>query len=228
MADFYSHTHTHTHLHTHTHTHTYTHTHLNGWLLLTHTHTHTYTHTHTHTHTQMLVNTNSCLLLFFVSFVFLPYQPIQLHFLLYPFQPVPLLEVGRLPLWLLNSHICNTLANMVTPWVLAGEWRRRRMVSSLTLNTACLCTSSSSVFPDIFLGFTILGEVFAYVTFFYSNHRGSHIPSSCIVCAVCVFVAGIHLSKTWMSGSFECMWWNACVHRLDLGFILSSEGVLGE
>ena len=32
-----------------------------------------------------------------------------------------------------------------------------------------------------------------------------------------VFVAGIHLSRTWMSGSFESMRWNACVHRLDLG-----------
>ena len=32
----------------------------------------------------------------------------------------------------------------------------------------------------------------------------------------CVFVASIHLSRTWMSGSFESMWWNACVHRLYL------------
>ena len=33
----------------------------------------------------------------------------------------------------------------------------------------------------------------------------------------CVFVAGIHPSRTWMSGSLESVWWNACVHRLDLG-----------
>ena len=32
-----------------------------------------------------------------------------------------------------------------------------------------------------------------------------------------VFVASIHPSWTWMSGSFESMWWNACEHRLDLG-----------
>ena len=32
-----------------------------------------------------------------------------------------------------------------------------------------------------------------------------------------VFVAGIHPSRTWMSGSFESVQWNACVHRLDLG-----------
>ena len=31
------------------------------------------------------------------------------------------------------------------------------------------------------------------------------------------FVAGIHPSRTWTSGSFESMRWNACLHRLDLG-----------
>ena len=34
--------------------------------------------------------------------------------------------------------------------------------------------------------------------------------------AGCVFVAGIHPSRTWMSGSLESLRWNACVHRLDL------------
>ena len=34
----------------------------------------------------------------------------------------------------------------------------------------------------------------------------------------CVFVAGIHPSRTCMSGSFESVRWNACVHRLDLSF----------
>ena len=32
-----------------------------------------------------------------------------------------------------------------------------------------------------------------------------------------VFFANIHLSRTWMSASFESVRWNACVHRLDLG-----------
>ena len=48
--------------------------------------------------------------------------------------------------------------------------------------------------------------------------RQSH-SMSWMVHAGCVFqlfVAGIHLSRTWMSGSFESMWWNVCVHRLDL------------
>ena len=35
--------------------------------------------------------------------------------------------------------------------------------------------------------------------------------------AGCMFVASVHLSRTWMSGSFEFEQWNACVHRLDLG-----------
>ena len=34
---------------------------------------------------------------------------------------------------------------------------------------------------------------------------------------VCVFVAGIHPSRTWMSGSLKSVRCNACVHRLDLG-----------
>ena len=65
---------------------------------------------------------------------------------------------------------------------------------------------------------TILGELFAYATvFFSSNHRGSHIPSSWMVHAGCVFVASTHPPRTRMSGSIESVLWNACVHRLDLG-----------
>ena len=39
-----------------------------------------------------------------------------------------------------------------------------------------------------------------------------------MVCVGCVFDAGIHLSRTWMSGPFKPVLWNACVHRLDLGW----------
>ena len=42
-----------------------------------------------------------------------------------------------------------------------------------------------------------------------------------MVCAGCVFVAGIHPSRTWTSGSLESVRWNACVHRLDLGLYSS-------
>ena len=75
--------------------------------------------------------------------------------------------------------------------------------------------SSSSVFPAISLGFTILGEIFAYVTVSQFNHRDNHIQSSWMVHAKCVFVPGIQLSISWRSGSFEAMRWNTCVHRLD-------------
>ena len=37
-----------------------------------------------------------------------------------------------------------------------------------------------------------------------------------MVHAGCVFVASIHPSRTWTSGSFESVPWHACVHRLDL------------
>ena len=84
-------------------------------------------------------------------------------------------------------------------------------------------------FPSYISGVhPLLGEIFAYVTVFSSNHKGSHIPSSWMVRAGCVFVAGIHPSRTWTSGSFESVRWNACVHRLTRPrFILSSERVLG-
>ena len=41
------------------------------------------------------------------------------------------------------------------------------------------------------------------------------------------FVAGIHPSRTGMSGSFESMQWNACVHRLDLGLYSHPKEFLG-
>ena len=53
--------------------------------------------------------------------------------------------------------------------------------------------------------------------FLKSKHRGSHVLSSWTVYAGCVFVAGTHPSRTWISGSFESVRWNACMHRLDLG-----------
>ena len=52
-------------------------------------------------------------------------------------------------------------------------------VKETALHFSTWCTSSSSVFPAMSLGFTIFGEIFAY------NHRGRHIPSSWI---------GVHLT----------------------------------
>ena len=53
------------------------------------------------------------------------------------------------------------------------------------------------------------------------------ILSSCMVHAGCVFVSGNHPFRTWMSGSFESMQWNACVHRLDLGLYSHPKEFLG-
>ena len=39
----------------------------------------------------------------------------------------------------------------------------------------------------------------------------------CGWCMLRVFVASIHPSRTWMSGSFQSVQWSACVHRLVLG-----------
>ena len=36
-------------------------------------------------------------------------------------------------------------------------------------------------------------------------------------CMLGGFVASIHPSRTWMSGPFESVGWNVCVHRPDLG-----------
>ena len=49
-----------------------------------------------------------------------------------------------------------------------------------------------------------------------------------MVRAGCVFVAGIHPSRTWTSGSFESVRWNACVHRLDLGLYSHLKEFFGE
>ena len=79
-----------------------------------------------------------------------------------------------------------------------------------------LCKVSSSAFPAISLGFTIL------VRFCKCDHfvnRTTEVVTFHLHgwCMLGVFVASIHQSRTWISGSFESLWWNACVHRLDLG-----------
>ena len=48
-----------------------------------------------------------------------------------------------------------------------------------------------------------------------------------MVHAGCVFVAGIHPPRTGMSGSFEFVQWNACVHRLDLSLYSHPKEFLG-
>ena len=48
------------------------------------------------------------------------------------------------------------------------------------------------------------------------------------LCKLGVFVASIHPSRTWMSGPFESVRWNACVHRLDLSLYSHPNRVFGE
>ena len=79
----------------------------------------------------------------------------------------------------------------------------------------CIPSCISGVHP--FFLVRLLRMWLVFFCFFLSNHRGSHIPSLWMVRDGCVFVADIQLSRTWMSGSFESVRWNACVHRLDLG-----------
>ena len=71
--------------------------------------------------------------------------------------------------------------------------------------------------PSYIPGVHHFGWDFCVCDRFWSNYWGSHFPSSWMMHAGCVFVAGIHPSRTWMSGSFQSLQWNACVHRLDLG-----------
>ena len=55
-----------------------------------------------------------------------------------------------------------------------------------------------------------------WLFFFSPNHWSSHFRLRGW-CMLGVLVAGTHPPRTWTSGSFESVRWNACVHRLDLG-----------
>ena len=83
--------------------------------------------------------------------------------------------------------------------------------------------------PQLYLwGSPLLGEIFAYVSVFNPTIKVVTFR----LCGWCVlgvfFVAGIYPSRTWTSGSFECVRLNACVHRLDLGLYSHSKEFLGE
>ena len=72
-------------------------------------------------------------------------------------------------------------------------------------------------FPAISLGFTIFGEIFGYVAIFNPTIDlvTFHL---CGWCMLGVFLlTAFTCLKTWTSGPFESMRWNACVHRLGLG-----------
>ena len=107
--------------------------------------------------------------------------------------------------WVRSLHMwpfCNPTIEVVT--------FRLRGYTRVTILKS-LVSSSSPAIPVRPLGFIILGEIFAYLTVFQSNRKGSHILSSRMVHAGCVVLADIHQSRTWMSGLYESMQWNARV-----------------
>ena len=77
---------------------------------------------------------------------------------------------------------------------------------------------SSSAFPSYISGVHHFGCYFCVCDCFLIQPLIEVVTSvSRMVHAGCVFVACIHPSRAWMSGSFESVWWNVCVHRLDIG-----------
>ena len=104
-------------------------------------------------------------------------------------------------------------------------------VSSQTGAAAEWLTSwnSSSVFPSYISGVHHFGEIFCACDCFF------FIPTIEVVThrlhGLCML--GVFLLSTFTLLGHDCqdllsLWWNACVHRLDLRFILSSERILGE
>ena len=55
------------------------------------------------------------------------------------------------------------------------------------------------------------------IFFFLLNDSGNYMILLWMVHTTYVLAAGINLSRTWMLGSSWFMWWNAWMHKLDLG-----------
>ena len=104
--------------------------------------------------------------------------------------------------WSISGLTCQRALKPVRNWWNADA---RKAVKS----------SSPSAFPAISLGFIIFGVKFLCMWLFFNPT----IVTFCLRgwCTLGVFfVDGIHPSRTWMSGSFVSVLWNACVQRLDL------------
>ena len=127
-----------------------------------------------------------------------------------------MLTPGQLALILTQQY--HVSGRMATAAPVLSNWYNSAMIWTTNIwHLRQMPWPSSSAFPALSLGFTILGEISAYVAFFKSNHRGSHIPPLRMLHTGCVLVAGIHPSRTRMSGSFESVRWNTCVRKLGLG-----------
>ena len=76
--------------------------------------------------------------------------------------------------------------------------------------------SPSSAAHTLSLGFTNFGEIFIYVVLYYPNMEA---VTFCLHgwCMLVSFFLLAFMSRTWMAGSFESMWWNVySMNKLDL------------
>ena len=116
------------------------------------------------------------------------------------------------------------LSEQIPPWdTLACRWNVKQASKQPTTNLLLLLLLQRS---QLYLWGSPFLVRFLRMWPFQSKHWGN-IPSSWMVHAGCVFVSSIYPSRTWMSGSFESVRWNACVHRLDLGLYSHPKELLG-
>ena len=115
-----------------------------------------------------------------------------------------------------RRDLCQRMLPLLTKVILAVSWR----VLSGSLHCfvlSCTCFfSSSSAFTDIYLGFTILGEIFVYDHFLIQ-------PEVVAFCLHGWCILGVFLSPAFTCLGHECrdlfdsVPWNAYMCRLDLG-----------
>ena len=119
-----------------------------------------------------------------------------------------------------------------SPWCIVHSTPYMLKLTTFRHSVCCWCSFFFFFFlrsPAISLGFTTFGWDFCVCDRFFN-------PTIKVVtfrlrgwCVLGVFfVAGIHPSRTWTSGSFESVRWNACMHRLDLGLYSHPKEFWGE
>ena len=134
-----------------------------------------------------------------------------------------------LPVSLLILHlIILCLFACLFSWIRLPNFRLMRLGHQPLLLSCYSSSHSSCAFPARSLG-SPFGvkclQMWPFLSFFssffffllcfkYFKHKGSHILSEDGACWVCFRCC---LSRMWMSGSFESVWWNTFMHRLDLG-----------
>ena len=109
---------------------------------------------------------------------------------------------------------------MSSLWKQNKNWTHSPKISPKTVNFRDIAGNAEEEEEGALTGFLKITHCFVFLLFALFMETSFDFfliqLSSWMVHAGCVFVAGISLSRTWMSGSFESVWWNACVPRLDL------------